>query len=90
MKKTIGLLIILVLFTNSAFAIYAPRAMGMGGAFTAIADDAFAAYWNPAGFAINPGIDLAGSYQMTNRNFRSCGGDLNHGRSLYEQIRRIG
>ena len=42
--------------------------MGMGGAFTAIADDAFAAYWNPAGFAINPGIDVAGSYQLTNRN----------------------
>jgi hypothetical protein len=42
--------------------------MGMGGAFTAIADDAFAAYWNPAGFAINPGIDLSSSYQLTNRN----------------------
>ena len=27
------------------------RAAGMGGAFTAVADDASAAYWNPAGFA---------------------------------------
>ncbi len=26
-----------------------PRAMGMGGAFTAVADDATAGYWNPAG-----------------------------------------
>ncbi|MBU1026277.1 MAG: hypothetical protein KKA31_00935, partial [Candidatus Margulisbacteria bacterium] len=68
MKKLLGLLIILALTTNSAFAIFAPRAMGMGGAFTAIADDAFAAYWNPAGLALNPGIDLAGSYQLTNRN----------------------
>ena len=28
-----------------------PRAMGMGGAFTAVADDASAAYWNAAGLA---------------------------------------
>jgi len=28
-----------------------PRAIGMGGAFTAIADDANATYWNPAGLA---------------------------------------
>src|SRR5688572_29976247 len=27
------------------------RAEGMGGAFTAIADDAYAVYWNPAGLA---------------------------------------
>jgi hypothetical protein len=27
------------------------RAAGMGGAFTAVADDGSAAYWNPAGFA---------------------------------------
>jgi hypothetical protein len=28
-----------------------PRAIGMGGAFVAIADDASAAYWNVAGLA---------------------------------------
>ena len=26
-----------------------PRAIGMGGAFTAIADDITAVYWNPSG-----------------------------------------
>ena len=30
------------------------RALGMGGAFVAVADDATAAYWNPAGLATGP------------------------------------
>lgn len=36
------------------------RPMGMGGAFGAIADDGYAAYWNPAGFA-----QLESSYLST-------------------------
>ncbi|PIS29732.1 hypothetical protein COT42_04535 [Candidatus Saganbacteria bacterium CG08_land_8_20_14_0_20_45_16] len=68
MKKNIAVIIILCFFAHSALAIYAPRALSMGGAFTAVADDAFAAYYNPAGLAINPGIDLAASYQLNNRN----------------------
>ena len=68
MKKIIVFFLGLALLTNNALAIYAPRAIGMGGAYTAIADDAYAAYYNPAGFAINPGIDLVGSYQLNNRN----------------------
>jgi hypothetical protein len=42
--------------------------MGMGDAYTAIADDPFAAYYNPAGFAINPGVDIATSF--TKEGFR--------------------
>lgn len=34
------------------------RAVGMGEAFTAAADDAFALYWNPAGIADIDGVDL--------------------------------
>lgn len=34
-----------------AFETVGSRAAGMGGAFVAVADDASAAYWNPAGFA---------------------------------------
>jgi len=33
------------------FETIGSRAAGMGGAFVAVADDASAAYWNPAGFA---------------------------------------
>jgi hypothetical protein len=51
----VRVLLVLLLFPASAFAQSdAPvgvRAAGMGGAFTAVADDASAAFWNPAGFA---------------------------------------
>src|SRR3954468_21318827 len=30
------------------------RAQGMGGAFVAVADDATATWWNPAGLAVGP------------------------------------
>ena len=58
------------------FETVGSRAAGMGGAFVAVADDASAAYWNPAGFAsgsllsmvidrstgeVNPDNDAAGS-----------------------------
>jgi len=34
------------------------RADGMGGAFVAVADDASAGYWNPAGIATGATVDL--------------------------------
>lgn len=37
------------------------RAMGMGSAFGAIADDAYGPYWNPAGSANTPYVQAAGS-----------------------------
>ena len=42
------------------FAIVGPRAMGMGGAGVAITTDALATYWNPAGLAMAPTMDLRG------------------------------
>jgi hypothetical protein len=40
------------------------RALGMGGAYTAIADDGTAAYWNPAGITqVNMGLLLNGGVQ---------------------------
>ena len=37
------------------------RAMGMGGAFGAVADDAYGMYYNPAGSANAPYVQAAGS-----------------------------
>ena len=34
------------------FEVVGTRAAGMGGAFVAVADDASATYWNPAGLAL--------------------------------------
>lgn len=38
------------------------RAVGLGGAFSAIADDAMATYYNPAGLAFQHSIDLSHTY----------------------------
>jgi hypothetical protein len=34
------------------------RALGMGGAFVAVADDSSASWWNPAGLAVGPFVDV--------------------------------
>ncbi len=46
----------LFIFVSHASAQDGPgtRAAGMGGAFVAVADDASAVYWNPAGVALGP------------------------------------
>jgi long-chain fatty acid transport protein len=59
MKKLVLLLSILVL-SMSAFAnglslnSIGPKALSMGGAFVALADDGTAIYWNPAGLVDQP------------------------------------
>jgi hypothetical protein len=47
--------------TSGAIAVregLGARALGMGEAFTAIADDATCLYWNPAGLYLNPGRQM--------------------------------
>ncbi len=41
------------------FEVVGTRALGMGGAFVAVADDATATWWNPAGLATGATVDLA-------------------------------
>ena len=41
------------------------RALGMGGAFVAVADDSSATWWNPAGLADGPFLDMALSRAVT-------------------------
>ena len=41
------------------------RAPGMGGAFVAVADDSSATWWNPAGLAAGPFVDVAVSRNTT-------------------------
>jgi len=68
MRKIVGLAVavamVLVLKMGavpifaSSFKILGTRPLGMGGAFVAVAEDAIAQYWNPAGFAIQKGLDI--------------------------------
>ena len=68
--KHVGFLLILYLpLTPSAFAqvieTVGSRALGMGGAFVAVASDSSATWWNPAGLAAGPYVDLALARGMT-------------------------
>lgn len=45
-----------------AFEAVGIRALGMGGAFVAVADDASATYWNPAGLVTGPVFSLVAEH----------------------------
>jgi hypothetical protein len=50
------------------FETLGSRAAGMGGAFVAVADDASAAYWNPAGFAAGSVVSMVLDLSTANVN----------------------
>lgn len=65
MRKMVGLAVAVSLVVvlggiglASSFKILGTRPLGMGGAFVAVAEDAIAQYWNPAGFALQKGLDI--------------------------------
>jgi hypothetical protein len=45
--------------SGQSFESVGTRALGMGGAFVAVANDSTATWWNPAGLATGPFLDLA-------------------------------
>jgi long-chain fatty acid transport protein len=59
-----ALLLVPAMASGAGFALFehGNRAMGMGGAFTAVADDPSAMYWNPAGLAFqtDKGVQFMG------------------------------
>jgi len=68
MRKIVGLAVVVSMVVvlkmgavpifASSFKILGTRPLGMGGAFVAVAEDAIAQYWNPAGFALQKGLDI--------------------------------
>ncbi len=79
--KRISILILalglIILYTSAAWADipagFGAKAVGMGGAFTAVADDGSAPYWNPAGITqikfvtITPAVGLQGKYDLSDK-----------------------
>jgi hypothetical protein len=68
LKKILASFIITLVLFQSAYAFFGTRPMGMGGAFTAVCNDVNAAYWNPAGLALNPEVAIGASTMLNNRN----------------------
>ncbi len=76
-RKALNLLFVLLLLSSVAYGQklepaptfrllnpgYGATAMGMGGAYVAIASDMSAIYWNPAGLAQLPGLQIAVDYR---------------------------
>jgi hypothetical protein len=58
-----GILVIPAASTAQPFETIGVRALGMGGAFVAVADDASAIWWNPAGLATGGIFSMAVDYE---------------------------
>lgn len=62
------------------FEAVGTRALGMGGAFVAVADDGSAIYWNPAGLATGPYFELRFEHQSAEKDPGTDVADLTNGR----------
>ena len=68
----VGILVI-IMGSSYAIAFTSPgtRALGMGGAFTAVADDMSCVFWNPAGLSKIKNIRTGSSLNMAVKNIES-------------------
>jgi hypothetical protein len=70
-SRTVAVLAVLLASAAPAsaqvFETVGVRALGMGGAFVAVADDVTAVYWNPAGLANSAILDASVQYTRTER-----------------------
>ena len=62
---------------HRANVLVGERAAGMGGAFTALADDGSAGHYNPAGLAMLPGESFSLSSNLYGVRWESVGGSAN-------------
>lgn len=62
-----SMLISALFFTTKSFACVGARPLAMGGAFVAVADDANAVYWNPAGLTQVEGREITMMHTVNNR-----------------------
>ncbi len=60
MMRVLGIMVAVLIYAGEVWAIpiVGPKAMGMGGAFVAVADDTTAVYWNPAGLTKVKGMEI--------------------------------
>lgn len=70
-----------------------PRATGMGEAYTAVTEDAYSAYWNPAGLASVEQAELAvthtASFEDVTHQYLSAAYPLSYGSTLDINITRL-
>ena len=59
----VSLLIVPAVASAQPFETIGVRALGMGGAFVAVADDVSAIWWNPAGLATGGLFSMAVDYE---------------------------
>lgn len=74
MRRSVPVLPLAFLFLLAAiparaqvFESVGTRALGLGGAFVAVADDGSATYWNPAGLATGPVLDVCAAWAEGDR-----------------------